>query len=192
MPHDEKPELLNLETDEQLRAIASHARHRVLAVLRDGPATITQIAAQLGIAKGSSSYHVRVLEKAGMVHVVETRKVRGVVERYYAIPAQGLQLPRTGPGQPEIILRHALADIEAAPEGGQKLIGLKHVRLSAEVWEQYADRLRALLEDMTAASDPTQPAASLSIAFFRPKDHKPADASSGEHPTDEDEEADKL
>jgi predicted ArsR family transcriptional regulator len=30
-------------------------------MLRDGPATATQIAERLGIAKGSSHYHVRVL-----------------------------------------------------------------------------------------------------------------------------------
>ena len=54
-------------------------------MLRDGPATITQIAERLGIAKGSSNHHVKILAKAGLVAVVETRKVGGVTEQYYAM-----------------------------------------------------------------------------------------------------------
>ncbi|MET9134995.1 helix-turn-helix domain-containing protein [Streptomyces antibioticus] len=46
------------------------------------PATITQSAEKVGLAKGSYSYHVRLLERAGLVKVVRTRKVRGVTERH--------------------------------------------------------------------------------------------------------------
>lgn len=172
---DEKP--VQLESDEQLRAVASHARHRILGVLRDGPATITQVAARLGIAKGSSSYHVRVLERAGLVKVVETRKVRGVVERYYAMASKGIALPDPGPGGQEILLRHALADIEAAPAGGQKLVALKHARVSPEVWDEFALRLEALYRELGDADDPSQAPATLSIAFFRPQDNRPAGGS---------------
>lgn len=167
---DEKP--IHLESDEQLRAVASHARHRIIGVLREGPATITQVAARLGIAKGSSSYHVRVLERAGLIRVVETRKVRGVTERYYAMAAKGISLPEPGPGEPEILLRHALADIEAAPAGGQKLVALKHTRLSPEAWDEVAQRLEALFVELGEADDPGQAPATLSIAFFRPQDNR--------------------
>jgi DNA-binding MarR family transcriptional regulator len=37
-----------------------------MAVLRFELATITQIAERVGLAKGSSSYHVRLLERAGL------------------------------------------------------------------------------------------------------------------------------
>lgn len=77
MPTDDVPEALHVTTDEQLRAVSSLTRHRIMAVLRFEPATITQIAERVGLAKGSSSYHVRLLERAGLVKVVRTRKVRG-------------------------------------------------------------------------------------------------------------------
>jgi len=185
---DEKP--IHLESDEQLRAVASHARHRVLGVLRDGPATITQVAARLGIAKGSSSYHLRVLERAGLVRVVETRKVRGVVERYYAMAAKGIYLPDSGPGEPEILLRHALADIEAAPAGEQKLVSLKRTRLSPEVWDAFAQRLEDLYRELGEADDPSQPPATLSIAFFRPQDNRLAAGADPADPADEPDPAD--
>lgn len=77
MPTDDHPETFHVTTDEQLRAVSNLTRHRIMAALRFEPATITQIAERVGLAKGSSSYHVRLLERAGLIKVVRTRKVRG-------------------------------------------------------------------------------------------------------------------
>ena len=130
MTTSEPEPVFRVETDQQLHAVGSLARHHVLRVLRDGPATVTQIADRLGIAKGSSHYHVGVLAKAGLIHVVETRKVRGVEERYYAMAATAIELPESGPGEPEHLMRHALADLESAQANDQKTVRLKHARLS--------------------------------------------------------------
>jgi DNA-binding transcriptional ArsR family regulator len=162
---------VHLTTDEQLRAINNVTRHRILGVLRDGPATITQLADKLGLAKGSSSYHVRLLERAGLVEVVSTRKVRGVTERYYARTSRGISLPDPAPGEPDIVLRHGLADLENAPPGPRTGL-LQHVRISAAVFEEFSRRLTALSEELYAAADPDEPAAELMFAFFRPEDHK--------------------
>ncbi len=169
--HAAGPDHIQLESNDQLRAIASHTRHRVLAVLRDGPATITQIAASLHIAKGSSNYHVKVLERAGLIHVAQTRKVGGVTERYYAMVKGGIELPEPKQGEPDLLVRHALADMEAAPAGGQKTVWLKHTRLSPEAWDEFARRAEALLTELGEARDPTQPAATMLLSFFRPIDH---------------------
>ncbi len=166
----EEPDSIRIQSDEQLRAIASHTRHLILRVLRGGPATITQIAERLGIAKGSSNHHVKVLAKAGLIAVVETRKVGGVTEQYYAMTGKTIELPETGAGQPETLMRHALADVEAAPPNDQKTVFLKHARLSAEAWDQFNERVEALIEELAAISDPSQPAADLFVAFYRPKD----------------------
>ncbi|ACU69212.1 transcriptional regulator, ArsR family [Catenulispora acidiphila DSM 44928] len=170
MPTDEEPDAIHIQSDEQLRAVASHTRHRILRVLRDKPATITQVAERLGIAKGSSNHHMKVLAKAGLVAVVETRKVGGVTEQYYAMTGRTIELPETGAGQPEMLMRHALADIEAAPPSDQRTVFLKHARLSPEAWVEFNERLQALIGELHDASDPTQPAADLFVAFYRPKD----------------------
>lgn len=98
MPTEDAPETFHVTTGEQLRAVSNLTRHRIMAVLRFEPATITQIAERVGLAKGSSSYHVRLLERAGLVKVVRTRKVRGVMERYYAMAARSIELPDPGDG----------------------------------------------------------------------------------------------
>lgn len=166
----EDADSVHMQTDEQLRAVASHTRHRILRVLRDGPATITQIAERLGIAKGSSNHHVKVLAKAGLVAVVETRKVGGVTEQYYAMTGRRIELPEPGAGQPETLMRHALADVEDAPLNEQKTIALNHARLSPEAWEEFNKRVEALMAEFRELTDPTQPAADLFVAFYRPKD----------------------
>ncbi|GAA2036967.1 hypothetical protein GCM10009839_42630 [Catenulispora yoronensis] len=161
---------VHIESDEQLRAIASHMRHRILRVLRDGPATITQVAERLGIAKGSSNHHIKILAKAGLVHVVETRKVGGATEQYYAMTGKTIELPQTGTGHHEVLMRHALMDVEAAPPSDQRTVGLKHARLSPAAWDEFNERVLALLQELNDLSDPTQPAADLFVAFYRPKD----------------------
>ena len=173
MATSEQPErVLQIETDQQLHAVGSLARHRVLRVLRDGPATVTQIADRLGIAKGSSNYHVKVLAKAGLIHVVETRKVRGVEERYYAMAATAIALPEPGPGEPEHLMRHALADVESAPANDQKTVRLKHARLSPAAFAAFEARLHALIDELAELSDPDEAAADLFVAFYRPRDTK--------------------
>jgi len=167
----EQPEpVFRVETDQQLHAVGSLARHHVLRVLRDGPATVTQIADRLGIAKGSSHYHVRVLAKAGLIRVVETRKVRGVEERYYAMAATAIELPESGPGEPDHLMRHALADLESAPANDQKTVRLKHARLSPAAFGAFEARLHALIDELTELSDPQESAADLFVAFYRPLD----------------------
>jgi DNA-binding transcriptional ArsR family regulator len=169
-PSDQPEPVFRVETDQQLHAVGSLARHRVLRVLRDGPATVTQIADRLGIAKGSSHYHVRVLAKAGLIRVVETRKVRGVEERYYAMAATAIELPESGPGEPEHLMRHALADLESAPANDQKTVRLKHARLSPAAFGAFEVRLHALIDELTELSDPQESAADLFVAFYRPLD----------------------
>lgn len=161
---------MHVETDEQLHAIGNLTRHRILRILRDGPATVTQIAAGLGIAKGSSNYHVKVLAKAGFIHVVDTRKVRGVTELYYGVPDKAIALPSAAPGQPEHLMRLALADVEGAPLGAEKDMRLKHLRLSPADFETACAKLHALHAELAALNDPQQPAASFFYALYRPQD----------------------
>ncbi|MFJ6835539.1 ArsR/SmtB family transcription factor [Streptomyces sp. NPDC091209] len=168
MPTEDLPETFHVTTDDQLRAVSNLTRHRIMAVLRFEPATITQIAERLGLAKGSSSYHVRLLERAGLVKVVRTRKVRGVTERYYAMAARSIELPDPGVGQPDVLMRHAVADLEASPVEGERHVGMAHLRLTEEQFTQLGARLETLVEEYRELSDPSLPDASLVFALFHP------------------------
>jgi DNA-binding transcriptional ArsR family regulator len=172
-PGDPAEDVVQVETDQQLHAIGSLTRHRILRVLRDEPASVTQIAVRLGIAKGSSNYHVKVLAKAGLITVVDRRKVRGVTELYYGMAGKGIRLPDPVPGQPDILMRHALADVEASPDPALREIRLHHLRLSPENFALAVERIAALHAELAALNDPEQPAADFFSAFYRPRDTRP-------------------
>ncbi|MGW6705629.1 ArsR/SmtB family transcription factor [Streptomyces sp. NPDC054956] len=168
MPTDDLPGTFHVTTDEQLRAVSNLTRHRIMAVLRFEPATITQIAERVGLAKGSSSYHVRLLERAGLVKVVRTRKVRGVTERYYAMAARAIVLPDPGEGAPDVLMRHAVADLEAAPKDGERHVGMMHLRLTEEQFAELGARLQELALEYRELSDPSLPDTSFVFALFHP------------------------
>ncbi|MFI2670375.1 ArsR/SmtB family transcription factor [Streptomyces albidoflavus] len=164
---DDLPETFHVTTEEQLRAVSSLTRHRIMAVLRFEPSTITQVAERVGVAKGSSSYHVRLLERAGLVKVVRTRKVRGVTECYYAMAARSIVLPDPGEGGPDVLMRHAGADLEAGP-ADERHVRMAHLRLTDEQFTGLEARLQALADEYRELSDPSLPDASLVFALFRP------------------------
>jgi DNA-binding transcriptional ArsR family regulator len=181
----ETDDVVRLTTNEQLRAVNNVVRHRIIRLLRDGPATISQIADKLGLLKGSSSYHVRLLERAGVVRVVSTRKVRGVTERYYAPTARQIELPDPGQGEPDVLMRHVLADLEAAPEDPARLVRLQHARIGAGRFAEFADRLTALMDELGAASEAEEGAVALAVAFFRPQDPGPVEQEPEQEPAEQ-------
>ena len=61
-------------------------RRQLLARLRQ-PASATELAAELGIARQKLNYHLRALEGVGLLELVEERQRRGFVERVLAARA---------------------------------------------------------------------------------------------------------
>jgi predicted transcriptional regulator len=56
---------------------------RILAILEERTASPVQLAEQLGASLGVVSYHVRTLERLGLIKLVRTNPVRGAVEHHY-------------------------------------------------------------------------------------------------------------
>jgi DNA-binding transcriptional ArsR family regulator len=69
-----------LQEPERLRTALSPLRRTLLERLRE-PASATQLAASLGLPRQRVNYHLRQLERVGLVELVETRRRRGCVER---------------------------------------------------------------------------------------------------------------
>ena len=69
-----------LDEPETVRRALSPIRRQLLARLRE-PASATQVAAALELPRQRVNYHLRALEEAGLVELVEERLRRGCVER---------------------------------------------------------------------------------------------------------------
>ncbi len=72
-----------IDSIEQLRAIADALRMRIVETLQEQPMTVTQLGDALGEAPAKIHYHVRELEKVGLLKLVETREKGGILEKYY-------------------------------------------------------------------------------------------------------------
>lgn len=90
---DELPESYSLQTVEQLRAIADPLRIRIFEALAQHAMTATQVGDELQIAAPKAHYHVRELERIGLVRLVETRERGGILEKYYRAVARNLKAP---------------------------------------------------------------------------------------------------
>jgi DNA-binding transcriptional ArsR family regulator len=69
-----------LHDPERVRLALSPVKRQLLERLRE-PSSATQLAAELGTSRQRVNYHLRALEQAGLVILVEERQRRGCTER---------------------------------------------------------------------------------------------------------------
>jgi DNA-binding transcriptional ArsR family regulator len=94
-----------LDEPDRLRVGLSPIRRRLLERLRQ-PASATQLASELAMGRQRVNYHLRALEKAKLVDLVEERQRRGCIERILVARAQafivdpGVMTAKTGTNSP--------------------------------------------------------------------------------------------
>src|SRR5689334_24250914 len=64
---------------------------RVIDALTLKPMTVTQLGEYLGEAPAKMHYHVRELERVGLVKLVATREKSGILEKYYRSVAKSFR-----------------------------------------------------------------------------------------------------
>lgn len=77
---------------EHRKLLASALRTRILHLTADTPMTAKEVADRLGESPGNVHYHMRLLLQGGLLEIVETRKVRGVTQKYYRARATAFRL----------------------------------------------------------------------------------------------------
>lgn len=89
--------------------------------------------------------------------------------------AQSIVLPDPGEGGPDVLMRHAVADLEAAPADGERHVRMAHLRLTEDQFAELGRRLQALADEYRKLSDPSLPDASLVFALFQPTPREQAE-----------------
>ena len=141
-------------------------------LLRERAASITELAEVLSSPKGTVGHHVKVLEQAGLIRVVRTRKVRALTEKYYGRVAK-LFVLRSDEALPEelgslasMMLQQA-ADEALASRTEKDQSALLHVRLTEKDLVRFQKRLNRLVADFQRADDPGGDTYALALALFR-------------------------
>ena len=156
----------------QLRALSDDVRGRIITLLRERAASASELSGLLNMPKGTVGHHLKVLERAGLVHVVRTRRVRAVTEKYYGRVAR-LFLYKSGDERDDELvhgigamsLRIAAAEVAAAQEVAMH--ALLRVRLDAAAVKRFNRRLDKLVDDMRAAETPDGDPWGLAATLYR-------------------------
>ncbi|RAG83849.1 ArsR family transcriptional regulator, partial [Streptacidiphilus pinicola] len=116
-----------MDSAEQHAALAHPLRQRLLFTLKREPSTISRLAAQLGVNKGSVSHHLKVLREAGLVQAAGSRQVRGGTEQYYRVSARRLLVQDPQPEGTAALLGAVAQELDRSPV--EHTLTLRHLRL---------------------------------------------------------------
>lgn len=174
---------LTLSSFTQLRALAHPLRYRAFECLIDTARTGKQLALALGKQPTHFYHHLGVLERAGLIRQVATRKLRGTTEKYYQAVSDRVVVDEHLFGR-KVVAKHAIISqvlrvthdelVEAQQMAGKRspkpalMVKRLRIRASEKRIEHLQRRLEAWLDDFESASDPrAEGEYAVTVAFYR-------------------------
>jgi len=171
-PDYDLEDVLVVSERSQLRALSNDVRTAIVGLLRQRAHSIQQLAHELDMPKGTVGHHVKVLEKAGLIRVVGTRKVRAMTEKFYGRTARLFLFETEDPADARAlggaVLRRAAAELELSPDTGY--FGHPKATLTQADARRLQARLRRLTDDFLAAETPEGKPYALAAALYEQRD----------------------
>ena len=167
--HDyEAEETLLVSDPAKLRAMADPFRVQLVHYSRPGAFETQEIYEQLGIPKGTVGHHLKVLESAGLIRVVRTRKVRALTEKFYGRTARlflyQTEDPADGRAISAVTLRQAANEVDLAPLVAG--FGLVRAQLTEKEIDRFERRVKKLMDDFRGADKPGGAPSSLTAGIW--------------------------
>lgn len=150
-------------------AMAHPLRLEILGLLVEGPATASMLARRLGESSGSTSYHLRVLARAGAI--VEDPELGTRRERWWRRPDPFVLIPTDDDLEGRAITARVLGlffardeqarrrivtrDVGAAWRAGA-FVGNWFLELTPQEADALAERLATLVQELRARPEPTR------------------------------------
>jgi DNA-binding transcriptional ArsR family regulator len=158
---------------ETLKIFFDPMRTRIIRTMADAPRTVQQIARELDVPFTRLYYHINMLEKNGIIRVVQTRNLSGAVEeKHYWLTARRFRIDHTlltisseASDQWDATLETLLDEIGSKIRDGylitpapventpENILEQAYLRLSPEKADELCDRMRALLAEYRSESN---------------------------------------
>lgn len=158
--------------DPVLRALGHPTRLRMLSLMWSGPLSAAALAAELGISHGLASQHLRTLDRAGLVQLVEVREKRGGRERLYRTVKGSPLSDRTdaSPLLTEALVHNLRQRLANRVPDSEMVVTDAELWLEPAVWLDIRKRLRDLMHELHEHSQPprtpgTSPIGATLMAF---------------------------
>ncbi len=170
-------EVYIIDNAETLKVIFDATRMKIIELLMGEPRNVKQLSKILNIPPTKLYYHVNMLEEHGIIRVVSTRVVSGIIEKMYQVRAHSFQLKRSllsfGPdGDSETLdialgslFERTLEEIKSSLKAGlinpnkteteSPDLMLNHVisQMSPEKHGQFVARIRELIKEFDQCGD---------------------------------------
>jgi len=176
----EQVEQLSISDVETLKVLSDPLRLRLLELMVQQPTTVKRMAEQLDEAPNKLYYHINLLEQHGLIGVVETRVVSGIIEKWYMSTARNFGVDRNLLSlidDPDSHVSHTVASIfeaaradivrsirarliKADPAGQPKQFYLQRsvAHMTPEQYEHFSVRLQEVIQEFCDCENiPLQP-----------------------------------
>ena len=147
--------IADIEDPRYVKALAHPLRVRILSMLEERDASPVQLAEHLDATLGTVAYHVRTLERLGLIEMVATHQRRGATEHVYAAREHPRFSSRawesTHPMTKHVMVASALSQIgefaaQSASAGGfdnpESNLSRTALSLDAEGWGELSEATR--------------------------------------------------
>ena len=146
---------LILDSPERLKAMGDPTRAKILRILEDGPASAKQLSTAMSMTHGKVGHHVKVLREAGMIEVVEERRVRAVTEKFYGLTYDSLTMDeRAGDRLGFTLAQAAREALSTVHQPFDPPAAFLTTRLNPDRAREINERLREIANEVMAADEP--------------------------------------
>ena len=144
-----------IASHEQIRAYVNPTRMTILALLAQEKHSVSGVARRLGVHPANLTHHFKLLEKAGLIELVEKRDTGRNLEKYYRAKAYHFTVsPSNQLADQKLLALYILQDnlttalqaLSNQDDDRDVLAVLKTVRLRSEDVQKFEQKLLALAE----------------------------------------------
>jgi DNA-binding transcriptional ArsR family regulator len=136
----------------ELRATAHPLRLQMLSLLTGAELSAAEVARELGVTQANASYHLRLLESAGLLEIAGEETVRGGRAKKYRHPWDAPAVrPQDGGDEDRLAYVRVLADM-IPRRFVEREVGSRSRFTDADLWvsPEVWDRVTALLDEASA------------------------------------------
>src|SRR4051795_3343753 len=150
--------ITDIDDPRYVKAMSHPLRVRILALLEERAASPVELAGWLGATLGTTAYHVRALQRLGLIELIRETRVRGAVEHHYRAKPRPTVSDDAWAAPPPIAKQAAvsasLQTIDAYARAAGAAGGFDHgnahltrtpLRLDARGWNELSRACRRLL-----------------------------------------------
>ncbi len=167
---------LSLENIKQFKALFDETRMQIVDLLLERAATVSELAATLSRPKGTVGHHVGVLEEAGLIQIVRTKKVRAIEAKYYGRTARTFlltsKLDTDLEISPDYFLTSAAAEFSKASvgyefdHGSPMMSTLRYARIPEDRAAEWVMRVSELTQEFASEQRDGEVTYGLLVAFY--------------------------